>query len=85
MMSGIKPITIYFKVRSKDELEVEELLLSQLSRHFKAASLDSSRTISTVSSKVISIVVDLSKDDSSINKDDINKVELTNYKQKPIF
>ena len=24
-MSGIKPITSYFKVRSKDELEVEEL------------------------------------------------------------
>ena len=53
-------------MRSTDELEVEELLLyHQLSRHSKAASLDYSRTISTVSSKVMSIVVDLSKDDTS--------------------
>ena len=39
-MSGIKPITSYFKVRSKDELEVEELLLSQVSRHSRASSLE---------------------------------------------
>ena len=64
-MSGIKPITSYFKVRSKDdELEVEELLLSQVSRQFRASSLEHALTISTVSSKVMSIVVDLSNDDS---------------------
>ena len=48
-MSGIKPITSYFKVRSKDELEVEELLLSQVSRHSRASSLQHALTISTVS------------------------------------
>jgi len=48
-MSGIKPITSYFKVR---ELEVEELLLSQVSR---ASSLEHALTISTVSSNVMSI------------------------------
>ena len=61
VMSSIKPITSYFKVRSKDELEVEELLLSQVSRH---SSLEHALTISTVSSAVMSIVVDLSNDDS---------------------
>ena len=63
-MSGIKPITSYFKVRSKYELEVEELLLSQVSRHSKkASSLEHARTVSTVSSEVMSIVVDLTNDD----------------------
>ena len=64
-MSGVKPITSYFKVKSKDELEVEELLLTQVSRHSKASALETARTISTVSSKVMNIVVDLSNDDSS--------------------
>ena len=63
-MSGIKPITSYFKVRYKDELEIEELLLSQVSRHSRASSLEHALTISTVSSKVMSIVVNLSNDDS---------------------
>ena len=58
-MSDIKPITSYFKVRSKDELEVEELLLSQVSRQSRASSsLEHALTISTVSSKVMNIVVD---------------------------
>ena len=56
-MSGIKLITSYFKVRSKDELEVDELLLSQVARHSRAASLEHALTISTVSSKVMSIGV----------------------------
>ena len=55
-MNGIKPITSYFKVKSKDVLEVEELLLTQLSRHSKASSLESSRTISTVSAEVMTLV-----------------------------
>ena len=57
-MSGIKPITFYFKIKSKDdELEVEELLHTQLSRHSKASSLESSRTIiTTVSAEVMSII-----------------------------
>ena len=70
MMSGIKPITFYFKVKSKDELEVEELLHTQLSRHSnnKASSLvESSRTISTVSAVVMSIItlVDLTTKNNS--------------------
>ena len=71
MMSGIKPITFYFKVKSKDELEVEELLHTQLSRHSnnKASSLvvESSRTISTVSAVVMSIItlVDLTTNNDS--------------------
>ena len=57
-MSGIKPITFYFKIKSKDdELKVEELLHTQLSRHSKASSLESSRTIiTTVSAEVMSII-----------------------------
>ena len=66
MMSGIKPITNYFKVKSKDELEVEELLLTQVSWHSKASALETAaRTISKISSEVMNIVVDLSNDDSS--------------------
>ena len=64
-MSGIKPITSYFKVISKDELEVEELLLTQLSRHSKASSLETARTINSVSSEVMSIIVDLTNNDSA--------------------
>ena len=67
-MSGIKPITFYFKIKSKDdELEVEELLHTQLSRHSKASSLESSRTISTVSAEVMSIItlVDLTTKNNS--------------------
>ena len=55
-MNGIKPITSYFMVKSKDVLEVEELLLTQLSRHSRASSLESSRTISTVSAEVMTLV-----------------------------
>ena len=53
-MSGIKPtITFYFKVKSKDD----ELLHTQLSRHSKASSLESFRTIiTTVSAEVMSII-----------------------------
>ena len=67
MMSDIKPITFYVKVKSKDELEVEELLHTQLSRHSKASSLESSRTISTVSAEVMSIItlVDLTTNNDS--------------------
>ena len=66
-MSGIKPITFYFKVKSKDELEVEELLHTQLSRHSKASSLEFSRTISIVSAEVMSIttLVDLTTNNDS--------------------
>ena len=68
MMSGIKPITFYFEVKSKDELEVEELLHTQLlSRHSKASSLESSRTISAVSAEVMSSItlVDLTTNNDS--------------------
>ena len=66
-MSGIKPITFYFKVKSKDELEVEELLHTQSSRHSKTSSLEFSRTISTVSAEVMSIItlVDLTTNNDS--------------------
>jgi hypothetical protein len=67
MMSGIKPITFYFKVKSKDELEVEELLHTQSSRHSKTSSLEFSRTISTVSAELMSIItlVDLTTNNDS--------------------
>ena len=66
MMSGIKPITFYSK-EDEYELEVEELLHTQLSRHSKASSLESSRTISTVSAEVMSIItlVDLTTNNDS--------------------
>ena len=55
-------MTSYFKVVRKDEREVEELLATQLSRNSsRASSLESAKTLSTLSSAVMSIV-DLTTD-----------------------
>jgi hypothetical protein len=49
-------LTSYFKVVTKDEREVEELLATQFSRDSRASSLESAKTLSTLSSAVMSIV-----------------------------
>ena len=55
-------MTSYFKIVTKDEREVEELLATQLSRNSsRASSLESAKTLSTLSSAVMSIV-DLTTD-----------------------
>ena len=38
-MAGVKKLTSYFKLLTKDEMEVNELLASQLSRNSRTASL----------------------------------------------
>ena len=65
-MSGIKPISHYFKVLAKDEREVEDLLsthlsrksqtASHLSRKSQTASILPAKSISTVSTKVLDII-----------------------------
>ena len=50
-MSGVKPITSYFKVLTKDELEIEELKESQSSTLSRVISNQSARTCSTLSTK----------------------------------
>jgi hypothetical protein len=52
-MSGVKPITSYFKVLTKDELEIEELIESQSSILSKTISNQSARIYKTI---VISIL-----------------------------
>jgi len=56
-MSGVKKLTSYFKKLTKDEREVEDLLATQLStRNSRTASIESARTLSTISTAVMSIV-----------------------------
>ena len=64
-MSIVKKLTSYFKIVTKDEREVEELLATQLSRNSKTSSLESAKTLSTLSSAVMSIIdlTDLSSSD----------------------
>ena len=55
-MAGVKKLTSYFKLLTKDEMEVNELLASQLSRNSRTASLESAKTLSTLSSAVMSAI-----------------------------
>ncbi len=61
-MSGVKPITSYFKVLTKDELEIKELIDSQSSSLSRVISNQSARTRSTLSSKVYDSYIDLTKE-----------------------
>ena len=61
-MSGVKPITSYFKVLTKDELEIEELKESQSSTLSRVISNQSARTCSTLSTKVYDCFIDLTKE-----------------------
>jgi len=63
-MVGVKKLTSYFKKLTKDEMEVEALLATQLSRNSRTASMESSKTLSTLSSAVMS-AIDLLTDLSS--------------------
>ncbi len=51
-MSGVKPITSYFKVLTKDELQIEEFIESQSSILSKPISIQSARIYCTLSDKV---------------------------------
>ena len=46
----------FFKVKTSDEIEVEELLLNQISRASRTTTNDTVRSISTFSTKTISII-----------------------------
>ena len=62
-MSGVKPITSYFKVLTKDELEIEELIESQSSILSKTISNQSARICSTLlSDKVYDSYIDLTEE-----------------------
>ena len=52
-MAGVKKLTSYFKLLTKDEMEVNQLLATQLS---KTASIESAKTLSTLSSAVMSAI-----------------------------
>ena len=44
-MAGVKKLTSYFKLLTKDEMEVNELLATQLStRNSRTASIESAKT-----------------------------------------
>ena len=55
-MSGVKKLTSYFKKVTKDEREVQELLATQLSRNSRTVSTESAKTLSTLSSAVMSVI-----------------------------
>ena len=56
LFSKAKKLTSYFKKVSKDEREVEELLATQLSRNSRTVSNESAKTLSTLSSAVMSVI-----------------------------
>ena len=64
-MSKQLRIHSFFKVKTSDEIEVEELLLNQISRASRTATIDTARSISTISTKIISII-DLSSENNNI-------------------
>ena len=47
IMSGVKPITSYFPVLTKDQLEMVDLLDNQSSRNYKTLSAITNSTLST--------------------------------------
>ena len=55
-MAGVKKLTSYFKLLTKDEMEVNELLATQLSRNSRTASIESAKTLSTLSSAVMGAI-----------------------------
>ena len=55
-MAGVKKLTSYFKLLTKDEMEVEELLATQISRNSKTVSIETAKTLSTLSSAVMSAI-----------------------------
>ncbi len=76
-MSGVKPITSYFKVLTKDQLELSELLDTQSSRNYRTLSLQTAITNSTLSTKGIKAQTELHSDrhfvqcDPKIKTDDL--------------
>ena len=63
IISGVKPITSYFKVLTKDQLELSELLDTQSSRNYRTLSLQTAITNSTLSTKVYDAYVGLTQAD----------------------
>ena len=60
--SGIKS---FFKVKTANEIEVEELLLTQISGASRATTLETTKSISTIWTKIISLI-DLCNDTNNI-------------------
>ena len=76
IMSGVKPITSYFKVITKDQLELSELQLdTQSSRNYRTLSLQTAITNTTLSTKVYDAYVDLTKADDLPAQEDFVNVE----------
>ena len=70
-MSKQLRIHSFFKVKTSDEIEVEELLLNQFSRASRTTTNDTVRSISTISTKIISII--------DLSGEKINIESLVNY------
>jgi hypothetical protein len=61
--SGIKS---FFKVKTANEIEVEELLLTQISRASRATTLETTKFISTISTTKTISLIDLCNDTNNI-------------------
>ena len=66
-MSKQSKIHSFFKAKTADELEVEELLFTQASRASRAATMmETTRSIKSIATSIIrSIIIDLSQNDNS--------------------
>jgi hypothetical protein len=61
-MSRVKPLTSYFKKLSKDEIEIQSLKQTHSSRDTRTLSIETARTNSTLSSKLLESFIDLSQE-----------------------
>ena len=63
-MSKQSKINSFFKAKTADELEVEELLFTQASRASRATTMETTRSINSIATSIRSII-DLSQNEDS--------------------
>ena len=63
-MSKQSKIKYFFKAKTADQLEVEELLFTQASRASRATMMETTRSINSIATSIRSII-DLSQNDNS--------------------
>ena len=65
-MSKQSKIKYFFKAKTADQLEVEELLFTQASRASRATMMETTRSINSIATSIRSII-DLSQNDNFAN------------------
>ena len=64
-MSKQSKIHSFFKAKTADELEVEELLFTQASRASRATTMETTKSINSIATSSIKSIIDLSQNNDS--------------------